>query len=150
VDRFLMKILVKYPEMADEERIIDLYTKGEMPTVRKIFSKEQLIGIQELTRMVPISNDLKRYALSIVVKTRPVKEGIAKEFLDYGASPRASIGLILAGKAKALISGRDYVKKEDIRAMAYPVLRHRIILNFDAERQGMSTDDVINKILQEV
>lgn len=150
VDRFLMKIMVKYPAIEEEERIIDLYTKGEMPQVRKILSKDQLLGVQELTRMVPISNELKKYALSIVVKTRPTNGGVAKELLDYGASPRASIGLILAGKAKALISGRDYVKKEDIRAMAYPVLRHRIILNFDSERQGMTTDDVINRILKEV
>jgi len=150
VDRFLMKISVKYPDIKDEDRIIDLYTSGASPSVKKILSKENLLNIQELTRMMPVSGDVKRYALTIVTKTRPTGEGVAKQFLDYGASPRASIGLILAGKAKALIGGRDYVKKDDIKEMAYPILRHRLILNFDAERQGMTTDDVITRILREV
>jgi len=149
VDRFLMKIIVKYPEPKDEEKIIDLYTGEGIPAVRKVISRERLLQIQELTRMVPISNDLKKYALEIVSRTRPDRDPAAKEMLDYGASPRASIGLILAGKAKALISGRDYVKKEDIKEMAYPVLRHRMILNFDAERKGATTDDVIKKILKD-
>lgn len=150
VDRFLMKILVKYPELKDEDRIIELYTGGETPTVREILGKEQLLCIQELTRKMPISDEIKKYSLNIVTKTRPENDGIAKEFLDYGASPRASIGLILAGKAKALISGRDYVSKRDIKEISYPVLRHRLILNFDSERKGITTDDVIEKILKEV
>ncbi len=149
VDRFLMKIIVKYPEPKDEERIIDMYTGEGMPSVRKVIDKERLLRIQELTRMVPISNELKKYALDIVARTRPDRDTAAKEMLDYGASPRASIGIILAGKAKALISGRDYVKKEDIKEMAFPVLRHRIILNFDSERKGITTDDVVKKILKE-
>jgi MoxR-like ATPase len=149
VDRFLMKIIVKYPEPKDEERIIDMYTGEAMPAVRKVIDKERLLRIQELTRMVPISNELKKYALDIVARTRPDRDAAAKEMLDYGASPRASIGIILAGKAKALMSGRDYVKKEDIREMAFPVLRHRIILNFDSERKGITTDDVIKTILKE-
>ena len=148
IDRFLMKIMVRYPNQKDEEKIIDLYTGGTMPSVRKIVSKEQLISIQELTRMMPVSNEVKRYALDIVSRTRPDKEGPAKELLDYGASPRASIGLILAGKAKALIDGRDFVRKEDIKEMAYPVLRHRIILNFDSERKGLTPDEAIKIILK--
>jgi len=150
VDRFIMKILVKYPELENEDRIIDLYTGGETPNVRKILGKEQLLGIQELTRMMPISNEIKKYALDIVTRTRPENGGIAKEFLDYGASPRASIGLILAGKANALIDGRDYVSKKDIQKMAYPILRHRLILNFNSEREGITTDDVIERILKEI
>lgn len=150
IDRFLMKILVKYPELENEDRIIDLYTGGETPNVREILGKEQLLGIQELTRMMPISNEIKKYALDIVIRTRPENDGIAKEFLDYGASPRASIGLILAGKANALIDGRDYVSKKDIQEMAYPILRHRLILNFNSERKGITTDDVIEKVLKEV
>lgn len=149
VDRFLMKIIVKYPDPKDEEKIIDLYTGEGTPSVRKVIDRERLLQIQELTRMVPISNDLKRYALEVVSRTRPDRDSAARETLDYGASPRASIGLILAGKAKALISGRDYVKKEDIREMAYPVLRHRIILNFDSERKGVTTDEVIRRILKD-
>jgi MoxR-like ATPase len=149
VDRFLMKILVKYPQLESEDQIIDLYTGGKPPTLRKIMDKKQLLGVQELTRMMPISNGIKKYVLKIVVKTRPENDGIAREFLDYGASPRASIGLILAGKARALIDGRDYVSRGDIEEMAYPVLRHRLILNFDSERRGITTDNVIKKILKE-
>jgi MoxR-like ATPase len=149
IDRFLMKIIVKYPEPKDEEKIVDLYTGEGIPSVRKVIDKDRLLKMQELTRMVPISNDLKKYALDIVARTRPDRDSAAKELLDYGASPRASIGIILAGKAKALISGRDYVKKEDIREMAFPVLRHRLILNFDSERKGITTDDVIKRILRD-
>ena len=149
IDRFLMKIIVKYPEPKDEEKIVDLYTGESLPSVRKVIDRDRLLKIQELTRMVPISNDLKKYALDIVARTRPDRDSAAKEMLDYGASPRASIGIILAGKAKALISGRDYVKKEDIREMAFPVLRHRIILNFDSERKGVTTDEVIKRILRD-
>jgi MoxR-like ATPase len=150
VDRFLMKILVKYPELENEDQIIELYTGDETPTVKTILGKEQLLGIQELTRKMPISDEIKKLSLDIVTKTRPEGAGVAKDFVDYGASPRASIGLILAGKAKALISGRDYVSKKDIKEMAYPILRHRLILNFDSERRGITTDDVIEKILKEV
>ncbi|MEA3255538.1 MAG: MoxR family ATPase [Candidatus Altiarchaeota archaeon] len=149
IDRFLMKISVKYPQLKSENKIIDLYTGGKPPALRKIMDKEQLLGIQELTRMMPISNGIKKYVLKIVVKTRPENDGIAREFLDYGASPRASIGLILAGKARALIDGRDYVSRGDIEEMAYPVLRHRLILNFDSERRGITADNVIKKILKE-
>ena len=150
VDRFQLKIIVKYPEPKDEEKIIDLYTSGAHPEVRKILSREQLLNLQELTKMMPISNDIKKYALDIVQKSRPAVNKTAKELLDYGASPRASISLILAGKAKALLNNRDHVRKEDLREMAYPVLRHRLILNFESERKGLTTDDVITSILKEV
>jgi MoxR-like ATPase len=127
-----------------------LYTSGELPHVNKILSKDQLLNLQELTKMMPISNDIKKYALEIVTKTRPDVNPTAKELLDYGASPRASIALILAGKAKALLNNRDHVRKEDLKEMAYPVLRHRLILNFESERKGVTTDDVVTKILKEV
>jgi MoxR-like ATPase len=150
VDRFLLKILVDYPDVEDEDRIVNLYTGEIIPKTSKIIGKEKLVAIQELTRKVPIANDMRRYALDIVTKTRPRGGGIAKKYLDYGASPRATIGLVLAGKAKALISGRNYVSKEDIREMAYPILRHRLILNFESERKGITTDNVIDEILKEV
>ncbi|HDH41629.1 MAG TPA: MoxR family ATPase [Candidatus Altiarchaeales archaeon] len=149
-DRFLLKILVDYPSMEEEDRIVDLYTGETVPKTRKIIGKEKLLAIQELTRKIPIANEVKEYALNIVTKTRPITDGTAKKYLDYGASPRATIGLVLAAKARALINGRNYVSKEDIREMAYPVLRHRLILNFESERKGITTDDVIGEILKEV
>lgn len=150
VDRFLLKIMVDYPKIEDESRILDLYTTDYSPKISKVLDKEKLLAIQELTRKVPIADDIKKYALSIVIKTRPNSSNIAKKYLDYGASPRATIGLVLAAKARALISGRNYVSREDIKDMAYPVLRHRLILNFESERKGVTTDDVITEILNEV
>ena len=150
VDRFMLKIIVNYPDIDNEERIIDLYTGEYIPKTEKILSKDKLIAIQELTRKVPISNEVKRYALNIVTKTRPLHDGIAKKYLDYGASPRAAIGLVLAAKAHALINGRNFVSKEDIKEIAFPVLRHRLILNFESERKGITPDQVIKEIISEV
>lgn len=150
LDRFLFKILVKYPEKKEEEGIIDLYTAEEAPGVEKVITKKQLLVISDLARKMPISSELKGKVLDIVTNTRPEKNAFAKKYLDYGASPRASIGLVLAAKARALINGRNYVNTEDVKAMAYPILRHRIILNFESERKGISEDEVIEEILHEV
>ena len=149
VDRFLMKIMVSYPTREEEGRIIDFYAGEDTPKTNKVITKNQVINVQRLTRMMPVSNDVKDYVLRIVGATRPEESKMAKEFLDYGASPRASLGLILAGKARALINGRNYVSKEDVERVARPVLRHRLILNFESERKGVKTDDVISKILKE-
>lgn len=144
VDRFLLKILINYPEFDDEMEIINRYTKGKITAkVKTLLSKDSLILLQNLTRQVPIADDIKKRALEIVTKTRT-----SKELIEYGASPRASIGLILAAKAKALINGRKYVSAKDIEEMAYPVLRHRLILNFKAEREGKTPDDVIREMMK--
>jgi len=149
VDRFLLKILVDYPEEGEEEKIMDMYSSEKVPETSKVLTRNQLLNIQELIRKMPIAAVIRKYALNIVTKTRPVNDGMAKDLLDYGASPRASIGLVLAAKARALIKGRDYVSKEDVEEMAYPVLRHRLILNFESERKGVSPDGVIKKIVKE-
>lgn len=147
IDRFMLKILVRYPKKDEESQIISRYTSELIPKTRKILDKNTLLTIQELTRKVPISEENKNYALEIVTQTRPENSNIAKEFLEYGASPRASIALVLASKAKALIEGRSYVSRKDIAEMAFPVLRHRLILNFESERKGITTDEVIRRIL---
>ncbi len=142
-DRFLLKIKVDYPSMDDEEKIIDRFTGKELAmSVRKIFDSKDIHKFQQYTREVPIAGDLKKRVLKIVSLTRTEK-GI----IEYGASPRASMGLVLASKASALLEGRNYVSKNDIDKMAYPILRHRIILNFEGERKGMTTDDAIKTIL---
>jgi MoxR-like ATPase len=150
IDRFLMKILVEYPEKSEEDKIVSIYSSEQIPQTKKVLSRDALLGIQELTRKVPISKENRGYALEIVTRTRPGKNEIAKKHLEYGASPRASIGLVLAAKAKALIEGRNYVSKEDIVEVAFPVLRHRLILNFESERKGVTQDAVIRKILEEL
>lgn len=143
LDRFLLKINLDYPSFEEENEIVDRYTGNVIPEVKRIVPKEQLIKLQMLTRDVPISEELKKKVIRIVAKTRT-----DKEFIEYGASPRASIALILSSKARALINGRNYVSDEDVQSMAYPVLRHRIILNFESQRKGITHDKVIDNILQ--
>lgn len=143
-DRFVMKINVDYPEEKEEIEIVKRYTeRAEVPDPKKILDKERLIKLQELTRNMPIADDLRNAAVKLVIATRK-----NKELFLYGASPRASMALILASKAKALIEGRAHVASEDIRAMAMPVLRHRVVLSFEAERQGLKVDDAIKKIIR--
>ncbi|VVB90597.1 ATPase family associated with various cellular activities (AAA) [uncultured archaeon] len=145
LDRFLLKILMDYPTMEEENEIVNRYTRNITPTVNRVVSKSEVLELQRLTRDVPIAEDIKNRAIKIVAATRAKSENI-----EYGASPRASIGIILAAKARALMNGRNYVSEEDIDTMAYPVLRHRVILTFESERKGMTTDQVISEILKTV
>ena len=145
-DRFLLKIKVSYPSITEEEIIVNKYASEQTISKLKVMlNKNNLLSLQQFTRQVPIANDIKRRVLRIVASTRE-----NKQIIQYGASPRASIGLILAAKARALMQGRNHVSTEDIDKMAYPILRHRIILNFEAERKGMTTDDAIKHILDKV
>lgn len=145
LDRFLLKILMDYPTFEDENEIVNRYTKNISPTINRVVSKNEVLELQKLTRDVPIAEDIQKRAIKIVGATRAKSDNI-----EYGASPRASIGIILAAKARALMRGRNYVSKEDIDAMAYPVLRHRVILTFESERKGMTTDQVVSDILKSV
>src|SRR3989338_6159376 len=143
-DRFLLKIRVDYPTFDEEVEIVKRYTKilKEDP-IKKILGKNSFLALQKFTREVPIADDLAKDVVKIISLTRS-----EKEFIEYGSSPRASIGLILAAKATALMNGRSHVSVKDIENMAYPVLRHIIILNFEAERKGLTNDDIIRKILE--
>jgi MoxR-like ATPase len=145
LDRFLLKILMDYPSMEEENEIVNRYTRNITPSVNRVVSKNEVLELQRLTRDVPIAEDIKNRAIKIVAATRAKSDNI-----EYGASPRASIGIILAAKARALMQGRNYVSEEDIDTMAYPVLRHRVILTFESERKGMTTDQVISDILKTV
>jgi MoxR-like ATPase len=145
-DRFLLKIVTKYPTYEDELKIVERYTKQESdPHLEVLLNKKTLLALQALVRQVPIATDIKQKAVKIVFATRQMKD-----LVEYGASPRASIGIVLAAKARALMNGRAYVSSEDIEEMAYPILRHRIVLNFEAERKGMKEDEVIKEVLQKV
>jgi len=143
-DRFLLKVRAEYPTEEEEKIIVDRFTEisGERK-VRKILNKERILFLQKKVLEMPVANDLKGKAISIILETRK-----NKSLIEYGASPRASLAIILASKARALINGRNHVASEDITTMAYPVLRHRIILNFEAERRGMSVDDAITEIMK--
>jgi len=144
LDRFLMKILMDYPTFEEERTIVDRYTTAFEPSVNRVVDRDTLLKLQRLTREVPISEELRSHAISLVTATRKWNN------LEYGASPRASIALILTSKARALIHRRNYVSKEDIHAMARPILRHRIILTFEAERTGVTQDQVITEIIKSV
>jgi len=145
-DRFLLKIKVGYPSLEQEMVIADRYSSSIRENrMKTILNKNHLLSLQALTRQVPIANDIKSRAIKIIAATRT-----NKDVIQYGASPRASIGILLASKARALIKGRNHVSTEDIDEIAYPILRHRIILNFEAERKGMTTDDAIKHILDKV
>lgn len=145
VDRFLFKINVVYPSTEEEMKIIEKYDEVDFDDIKfkKVFSREDLLKLQQLVKQVPVSNELKKYAIDLVSSTRN-----KKNLIEYGASPRASLALVKAAKARALMDGRKYVSKEDIKKMAFPVLRHRVILSFEAERKGMNEDDVIKELIK--
>ena len=144
-DRFLFKIRSQYPKFDEEVEIVNRFTEEEreIDSLKPVLGKENIINLQKMVRQVPVANDIKHYAVDLVNKTRN-----HKELIEFGASPRASLGLLMASKAKALIEGRNYVNKEDINEMALPVLRHRIILNFEAERNNFDAYAVIKYLLK--
>tara|TARA_Y100000310_G_scaffold335141_2_gene416466 strand:+ start:150 stop:1085 length:936 start_codon:yes stop_codon:yes gene_type:complete len=145
-DRFLLKINVGYPAKEDELKIVDRFAAEEKEVkLRVLLNKHNMATMQQHVRQVPVANDIKRRVVDIITATRE-----NKNLIQYGASPRASIGLILAAKARALLNGRNHVSNDDVNTMAYPILRHRILLNFEAERKGLSTDDAVKHILEHV
>jgi MoxR-like ATPase len=144
LDRFLLKIFMSYPSFDEEMAILERYSGRQEPTVEKMVSKEEVIGLQALSRDIPVSEELKKNAVDLVMATRNW-DGV-----QYGASPRASIGLIVSSKARAFLLGRNYVSREDLHVMAYPILRHRIILSFEAERKGLTRDQVVTDILKNI
>ncbi|SFR43526.1 AAA family ATPase [Halogeometricum limi] len=144
-DRFLMKILVDYPSLDEEFEIVDRYTGGQSaPAVEQVLSREELRAAQHYVREMPIADDIRNRTVQLVRSTRHA------DSIEYGASPRASMGLVLAAKARAFVSGRSHVSWEDVVAMAPPVLRHRILLDFRAEREGTTPDDAVHQLLDEV
>ncbi|WP_276258478.1 AAA family ATPase [Haloglomus litoreum] len=142
-DRFLLKILVDYPELDEELEVVDRYTSRVDRTipVEQVFTRDEIRDAQVLTREMPIADDIRERAVRLVRETR------AADHIEYGASPRASMALVVTAKARALIEGRAYVSEDDIERMAKPVLRHRIIVDFRAERDGMTPDDAVDELL---
>ncbi|MFA6331606.1 MAG: MoxR family ATPase [Methanoregula sp.] len=152
VDRFMFKVMMTYPDREDEVTILDRFTEGITLTPRKVISTEEILAIQAFTRKVYADPAIKRYVSELVDATRkPGAYGLDEaRYIALGASPRASIFLILGGKAHALLAGRGYVIPEDIKAVAHEVLRHRIILNYEGEADGITTDAIIDRILSTV
>lgn len=144
-DRFLMKIVVDFPSAEAEREIVDRYT-GDVDasvSVESQVSTAELRKMQQLTHQVPIADDLRDLAVGLVRDTRTAED------LEYGASPRASMSLVRAAKARALVEGRTHVSREDVTAMAVPVLRHRVVVDFRAEREGLTPDDAIRALVED-
>jgi MoxR-like ATPase len=154
LDRFLLKVRVGYPSKDDEVRIIDrMAGSAAEPTASRVMGTEEILAARALVRQVFVDDKVKRYAVDVVSATRdPKAAGLAHlaPLIDNGASVRASIGLVKVAKAQALLAGRSYVSPHDVKSIAHDVLRHRILVSYEAEAQGKTTDDVIAQILENV
>jgi MoxR-like ATPase len=153
MDRFMFKINVEYPTKADELEIINRMSKNEKPSVQAVITKEDLLRAAHRVDQIFVDNKIKNYVVELVMATREPAEyglGAIKDLIQVGGSPRASLSLIRASKAHAFLQGRGYVTLEDIKAVAYHVLRHRLILTYEAEAESMTTDHVIAEILKQV
>lgn len=158
VDRFMFNIRVRYPTVDEEAAIIRGTTGVTGAEPHAVLSAEDLLRLQEIVRSVPVSDDVVMYAARLVNATRPAKtengsnmtiDAVSK-YVTYGASPRAGQSLILAGKARAVLEGRYHVDFADVRALAHPVLRHRLVLNFHGRADNVDSDDVIDSLLAAV
>jgi len=152
-DRFMFKVFVKYPSYDEEYRIAETTTAQFDPEVVGVLSGEDIGRLQQMVRRVPIAPFVIHYALRLVRATR-IHEGevpaFVRDWVSWGAGPRGMQYLLLGGKARAMLDGRFFVTTDDIRAVAHPVLRHRVITNFNAESSGISSDKVVDKLLLDV
>jgi MoxR-like ATPase len=150
LDRFMFMVTVTYPKRDEELEILKRTTGDNTFKVHKVIDAARIIELQSLVRRVPVSDQVYAFALDIVRATRPTEPNASdfvRHWLSWGAGPRAGQYLILAGKARALIRGRLFVSLEDIEAVAAPVLRHRIVPNFNAEAEGVTVEQIVEKIL---
>jgi len=153
LDRFFCKLLVKYPSSSEIETILDRTTESQENSVSAVLNGQRIREMSAVARTIPISEEVRRYGIALVLATHPDHELVAeptKKFVRFGASPRGIQALILGAKIRAILDERFHVAREDLRAMAKPVLRHRLILNFEGQAEGVSTDDVVDQILQHV
>jgi len=151
LDRFLFNAVLDYLSADDEMKVVDLTTTTHQAAADTVTTGEEILGFQQLVRMTPVADSVARYAVDLVRATRPDKTGespdFIKQYVNFGASVRAAQFLVLGGKARALMHGRFHVAYEDIRALAAPVLRHRVLLNFHAESARLTTDEILNRLL---
>jgi MoxR-like ATPase len=151
LDRFLFNTVLDYLSADDEVKVIDLTTTTEVPQVEAVTSAEEILDFQQLVRMVPIAEPVARYVISLVRATRHANANapeFVKKYVSYGASVRAAQHIVLSAKARALARRRYHVAYEDITALAIPVLRHRILLNFHAESDRVSPDEILRRLLE--
>ncbi len=153
LDRFFFKILVGYPSAEELTEVLSRTTTGASAQVGQVLTREALMELMKLVREVPVASHVKDYAVRLVLATHPKTDTaapMASQYLRFGSSPRGGQTLLLAGKVRALIDGRFNVSFDDIEAVAAPALRHRLILNFEADAEGVTTDHIIAQVLRDV
>lgn len=151
LDRFLCKLLVKYPSSQQIEMILDRTTEADDVSAKPVLQGEQVLAMRRLARQIPIADEVRRYGIAIVLATHPDNReatDMTRRFVRYGASPRGAQALILCGKIRAILDHRYNVAREDLQAVAPAVLRHRLILNFEGQAEGVHSDTVVDNIIQ--
>ncbi|HAB53926.1 MAG: AAA family ATPase [Ignavibacteria bacterium RIFOXYB2_FULL_35_12] len=151
LDRFMFNLWLDYPSFQEEVKIVQTTTSGYSPKLNKVISAEEIIEFQDLVRKVPIADNVIEFAVKVASRTRPSNDGTNSvgQWISWGAGPRASQYMVLSAKTRAVVSGRFTPNIDDIKASMIPVLRHRIITNFNAEAEGISSLDVINSLMKE-
>ena len=152
LDRFMFNLWLDYPSFQEEVKIVQTTTSGYTPKLSKVISAEEIIEFQDLVRKVPIADNVIEFAVKVASKTRPSNDGTNSvgQWISWGAGPRASQYMVLSAKTRAVVSGRFTPNIDDIKASVVPVLRHRIITNFNAEAEGISSLDVIKNLMKEI
>ena len=153
LDRFMLKVVVSYPKREEERQIVRMSNLGEFPKAEAVIKPEDIVRAREVVKEVYMDEKIERYIVDLVYATRTPEEynlGKISNYISYGASPRASISLAAASKAYAFIKRRGYVIPEDVRAVSYEVLRHRIGLTYEAEAENITTDQIISEIINAV
>jgi MoxR-like ATPase len=154
LDRFLFNVLLDYLGEDDELAVLNRFTtRVDIPEVKAVTNAEEIVSFQWLVRQIPVAEEVNRYAVNLVRATRPneaIAPDVIKRYVNFGASVRATMFLNLAAKASALLNGRYHVTKEDVRSLALPVLRHRVLCNYFAESDSMTVDDVLTEMLNKV
>ena len=153
LDRFLMKLMVPFPTTEEMEMIMDRTTAGEIPPPDRVLTAQRVLELGALSRRIPIADEVRRYAILLVMGTHPEHEAatpMVRQFVRYGSSPRGAQALILCAKIKAVLDGRFHVCKDDLRSVAHSVLRHRVMLNFEGQAEGISVDKLLDDLLEKV
>lgn len=151
LDRFFFKLKVEFPNLDELDLVMERTTKREMPSVEKVCDGQSINELEQIVRDILVAEDVRRYALRIVMGTHPETEDApekTKQYVRYGSSPRGAQALILASKVRAILDGRYNVAREDIQAVALPCLRHRLILSFEGEAEGIDPDGIIQNLLE--
>jgi MoxR-like ATPase len=151
LDRFFFKLLVRFPKFDEMENILDRTTEASNPHAEPVFGGERILELAGLVRQIPVAPEVRRYAIAVVMATHPDHElaaPMARQFVRYGSSPRGAQAIILAAKLRAILDGRYHVARDDVRAVAPMALRHRLILNFEGQADGVPPDAVIANVLK--